>query len=67
MRFAVKVSDSHGCTLDRFAIDADSQPAAFAAARARVADLIASGAVSRGTGPLRLSLAPEAAAAPVAA
>ena len=58
-RYHVKVCDRHDVTLERFSVEADSREAAVRQALAKINDLVASRAVSRGSLPLLWGLAPE--------
>ena len=58
-RYHVKVSDRHDVTLERFSVEAASREEAVRQALARINDLIASRAISRGALPLLWGLAPE--------
>ena len=58
-RYHVKVSDRHDVTLERFSVKADSREEAVRQALAKINDLIASRAISRGALPLLWGLAPE--------
>ncbi len=59
MRWHVKVCDRHDVTLERFSVEAESREEAIRKALARINDLIASRAISRGALPLLWGFAPE--------
>ncbi len=58
-RYHVKVSDRHDVTLERFSVEAASREEAVRQALAKINDLIASRAISRGALPLLWGLAPD--------